>query len=558
MTKKITSFILCCLLLAGVLSQTAFAQSTKIRMADINLPDANVELSGSVSSKDVSSVRLGEEKLKVSDVKKSSQATKLVYVLVDVSGSMSQSSVNRLKPSLIRFAKSLDKKKDKLVLMTFGATIQTLLKGGESDAVIEDAFNSIRCNSGNTTFYTALNQIFNDSQKVTGYDRKFAIVVSDGADLDKGNSSQQEVVDNYKSHRLPIYAMCQSSTAKSSGDGFGYIARISGGELVTFSSSNAESRFSTLKDYFNNVTLFKLESGKKKSAGFQKLVFDLDSQDVSEEVEVRGKADNKAPAVKSVDFDKDTNSFKITFSEEVDHADRISSFKVKKGDKEFTIVSVSYKAKVATLNMEKTVYSGEYTFEFSSITDSSDNANKLSKSTYTADITAKPVILKVLSVIGIIMIPVLFLLAIFLILLFMKKKKKVTRIKDIFITQVEEEQHQAIHIQEKKGLSVKFFVDSADGTFHKIDYNLISSLIVGRSDMCDLRIDDSRLSRQHFAIEQVERGLAVTDLGSANGTFVNGVQIHSRTFVRSGDRISAGNSVIRVVYNERDVEYALS
>ncbi|MGN1194421.1 MAG: FHA domain-containing protein, partial [Acutalibacteraceae bacterium] len=451
-----------------------------------------------------------------------------------------------------------DKKKDKLVLMTFGASVQTLLKGGESDAAIEEAFNSIKCNSGNTTFYTALNKVFTDSQKETDYERKFAVVVSDGADLDKGNSSQQEVVDNYESHRLPIYAMCQSRTEKSSGDGFGYIARISGGELVTFSSSDAESRFSTLKSYFENVTLFKLESSSKKSAGFQKLVFDLDGEEVSEDVEVMAKADNKAPTVKSIEFDKDTNSFKITFSEEVDHADKISSFKVKKGDKEFTIVSVSYKSKVATLNMEKTVYSGEYTFELSSITDSSDNANKLSKSTYTEEITAKPIILKVLSIVGIILIPVLFLLAIFLILLFMKKKKKVTKIKDIFITQVEEEQHQAVHIQEKKGLAVKFYVDSADGTFHKIDYNLISSLIVGRSDMCDLRIDDSRLSRQHFAIEQVEKGLAVTDLGSINGTFVNGVQIRSRTFVRSGDRISAGNSVIRVVYNERDVEYALS
>lgn len=558
MNKKISAYFIFILLIILLLSPFTYAADAKIRMVNVQLPDVTAELSGKVLKSDVSSVSLGKEKLKVEETDYSKKTTKLVYMLVDISTSMSQSALNSLKPELIKYAKSLSKKTDKFVLMTFGDSVTMLLKGGENNAEIESAINSIVCNSNNTSFYTALNKVFKDSEKESKYERKFAIVVSDGEDLDNGNSSQQEVIDNYKTHRLPVYAMCQSQASKSSSDGFGYIARSSGGELVNYSSSNASQGFSQLKGYFENVTVVNLISQSKKSAGLQDLAFNLRSNKITQEVLVKAKADKIAPKIKTIKYYEETNSFKITFSEDVENADKLSSFKVMKNNKELTIVSVSYKSKTAILNMEKTIYSGEYKFKLSSITDASDNLNKLAKSEYTETITAKPVILKVLAVIGIILIPVSFLLAIFLILLFLKKKKNVKKIKDLFIGQVEEEQYESVHIKEKKGLSVNFYIDAADGTYHNIKYNLISSVIVGRTEMCDLRIDDSMLSSQHFAIERVENGIAAIDLSSKNGTFINGVQIHSKTFIKSGDRISAGNSVIRIEYKERDDSYDMS
>ena len=66
--------------------------------------------------------------------------------------------------------------------------------------------------------------------------------------------------------------------------------------------------------------------------------------------------------------------------------------------------------------------------------------------------------------------------------------------------------------------------------------------------MCDIQIDDSRMSKQHFVVERVKAGLTVTDLNSTNGTYINGVRIQSPSFLRSGDRVFAGNSAIRFVY----------
>ena len=88
----------------------------------------------------------------------------------------------------------------------------------------------------------------------------------------------------------------------------------------------------------------------------------------------------------------------------------------------------------------------------------------------------------------------------------------------------------------------------SNGQIHRFEYNLVSSAIVGRDNICDICIEDNRMSQQHFALEIVESGLAVTDLQSTNGTFVNGVQIFSKTFLPNGSKIFAGNSVITIDY----------
>src|SRR5271166_3132597 len=49
-------------------------------------------------------------------------------------------------------------------------------------------------------------------------------------------------------------------------------------------------------------------------------------------------------------------------------------------------------------------------------------------------------------------------------------------------------------------------------------------LIIGRRD-ADLTIPDPELSRRHAAVRPVEAGVVVEDLGSLNGTFVDGERI---------------------------------
>ncbi len=60
--------------------------------------------------------------------------------------------------------------------------------------------------------------------------------------------------------------------------------------------------------------------------------------------------------------------------------------------------------------------------------------------------------------------------------------------------------------------------------------------ILGRSRSCTLRLPgDASVSRQHCAIELDEYGAWVQDLGSLNGTLVNGENIGVRRVVREDD-----------------------
>jgi serine phosphatase RsbU (regulator of sigma subunit)/pSer/pThr/pTyr-binding forkhead associated (FHA) protein len=70
-------------------------------------------------------------------------------------------------------------------------------------------------------------------------------------------------------------------------------------------------------------------------------------------------------------------------------------------------------------------------------------------------------------------------------------------------------------------------------------------LAVGRSSSVELSFpDDAGLSRQHFALELTGDDWTVQDLGSKNGTFVNGIPLKARLALRPGDRITAGHLAI--------------
>ncbi len=64
-------------------------------------------------------------------------------------------------------------------------------------------------------------------------------------------------------------------------------------------------------------------------------------------------------------------------------------------------------------------------------------------------------------------------------------------------------------------------------------------LTLGR-EHADLVIDDPEVSRRHAVLRAVEGGLEVQDLGSANGTFVNGRQVNGSLRLTADARIRVG------------------
>jgi hypothetical protein len=74
------------------------------------------------------------------------------------------------------------------------------------------------------------------------------------------------------------------------------------------------------------------------------------------------------------------------------------------------------------------------------------------------------------------------------------------------------------------------------------EWNLVGkTLTFGHGEEVTVQIDDPRMSRQHFRISAQGNAYVLQDLGSTNGTFVNGKQVTEVT-LKANDSIRAGGS----------------
>jgi pSer/pThr/pTyr-binding forkhead associated (FHA) protein len=69
-------------------------------------------------------------------------------------------------------------------------------------------------------------------------------------------------------------------------------------------------------------------------------------------------------------------------------------------------------------------------------------------------------------------------------------------------------------------------------------------ILVGRAPSADVRIDDPRVSRLHARIEMRDDGVYVEDLGSRNGTYVDGERVTSSRQLAGGDEITISTASI--------------
>lgn len=70
--------------------------------------------------------------------------------------------------------------------------------------------------------------------------------------------------------------------------------------------------------------------------------------------------------------------------------------------------------------------------------------------------------------------------------------------------------------------------------------------VIGRKETCDLRVPLPAISREHCAIVTDEDTVSVRDLGSSNGTFLNGHRIQE-TALSAGDQIVIGPVTFTIV-----------
>jgi diguanylate cyclase (GGDEF)-like protein len=77
-------------------------------------------------------------------------------------------------------------------------------------------------------------------------------------------------------------------------------------------------------------------------------------------------------------------------------------------------------------------------------------------------------------------------------------------------------------------------------------YNLDKkTVIVGRSSKCDIQVDQESISRNHVKLLNKDEDIALRDLGSTNGTYVNDKLMVTETILCDGDLIKIGRTIFK-------------
>ena len=78
------------------------------------------------------------------------------------------------------------------------------------------------------------------------------------------------------------------------------------------------------------------------------------------------------------------------------------------------------------------------------------------------------------------------------------------------------------------------------------------SVVAGNSDAVDLKLSNQFVSRRHFQVRFETDVFYLSDLGSTNGTYLNGVKLvlNEEHVLRNGDRVGLGVDKVLLIFSE--------
>ena len=85
-------------------------------------------------------------------------------------------------------------------------------------------------------------------------------------------------------------------------------------------------------------------------------------------------------------------------------------------------------------------------------------------------------------------------------------------------------------------------VEQAMGLRSGDEYDLSHGAVLGRGDAADIRLEDPFASSRHARIDRQGDVLVIEDMGSTNGTYLNGQPLSGPQPLHSGDRIRIGDN----------------
>lgn len=541
-----------------------------LEQAYVNLPQIWIYANGmenyGTPEADQVEIYRGEEKLALNQIQKFSETKEgaAYYVLVDVSGSVKDGYFRDIKKALQTFAKGL-REQDRLALITFGEEVQVKLTGEESKSQVKKTIEKLQNNDDRTLLFEALAQAGDMASSLAeeGCKRKVAIVISDGEDIAKGKATKKEALEHLKEQGLPVYALAVDYEEKSVTDSFGEFARNTGGRMRIFGEGEAAKALKDIKKQIMDSTVLMAESGNNTvSQSMETLTVQFSQWNLTKTLKTgfyRWQEDQEAPEITAVS-QSGKRKLTVTYSEPVKNGKEASNYQLKDQTDGSILVPVSVEMKEdakAVLTFKDVFYSGSYHLGTVNITDCSMENNLVTKEKEVSlDGEEKPsglaLFFKENGYIAAILLVVALAVTAGIIYRRIRKNKGIVVVDGKLTTadQVEVKRHVAIDT--KKAPQLIFTMKSKGKYPARMEVPIKGSLIVGRSDICDVYMDDEQMSRQHFALEYENGQLFVTDLETTNGTTVNGVRIQGRHRLERKDLVCAGTVEMMIDWGEED------
>lgn len=100
--------------------------------------------------------------------------------------------------------------------------------------------------------------------------------------------------------------------------------------------------------------------------------------------------------------------------------------------------------------------------------------------------------------------------------------------------------------QRKEGAIWSILVDRGPKGLKGMKLDVLGPVVIGRSPGADIVIPEPYVSGRHARFTLQGPALIVEDLGSTNGTLVNGHSVFEPAILRDGDEIEVGDVVLKV------------
>lgn len=569
-SKIIYMFFILSLMLLSTANIKAEEDTITLNRIYTYMPEVVVEISGQYSGDVIA--KLGNETLAVNSVNKfdNKNNTERIFVILDTS--KENSDFIEMKKALTNLVDSVNDN-TKIVIYTYGESVNKISSGGETKKEIKKKINKLKNNQSGNKIYDAIGQIYQTYfREECNFDRQYMLLLTSLPKQDVGAATSKEAANIVLDKSIPVYAFVPKSTSEDRINSLSSFARSTGGNIYVYKSSKTKDGLKDFKKQIDNVSIIKL-SAKSNVANNKKKLFtiSIEGKYAAENVRImNSKADTVAPEIIKVTGDKVQNSIVISFSENVKGAENLFNYTVKdKDDREMKLSSAEYNSSElnAYIYVDSTLYNGEYTIEVKGIYDASQNKNPL---IYENEVTLdnltneKTFIQKHLWIIIVSLAAILLLITITVLVIKSKKNKKNNSIKnsekiDEISRKIDKNQQDIVKevgnlykhtsvpneknvriITGTGGRKVTFRINMKNRVEQRVEMEMHSSIIVGRSAECELSVDDTNMSRQHFAIEDCDGQCVISDLHSSNGTYVNGIKLNGRQIIRNNDKITAG------------------